>query len=80
MRGYFLQKNSCKLTLAPLERILSSHPLLHAAEGQMSREAVSNAAAAAWLALSSSSSSRAPAIERSNLDQVAAGVVHDGDG
>ena len=32
--------------LPPLERILSSHPLLHAAEGQMSREALAAAAEA----------------------------------
>src|SRR5437868_5792023 len=33
----------------PLERILNSHPLLHAAEGQMSREALSRAAEAEGL-------------------------------
>jgi hypothetical protein len=32
--------------LPPLERILSSHPLLHAAEGQLSREAAASAAEA----------------------------------
>jgi hypothetical protein len=35
--------------LPPLERILTSHPLLHAAEGQMSREALSRAAEAEGL-------------------------------
>jgi hypothetical protein len=35
--------------LPPLERILTSHPLLHAAQGQMSREALSRAAEAEGL-------------------------------
>lgn len=36
--------------LPPLDRILASHPLLHAAEGQLSREALAAAAGPPWAA------------------------------